>query len=117
MTPIVYNFVVYQGAVFNPTLNCVSGENGVPINFTGYTAQMMGRLTYSSIIPFFNLTTENGGITLNSTGKIELYISSEETELLIDNGVYDLKLIPPSGEENAIRLLMGAITISLEVTT
>ena len=114
VTPGVYDFCIYQGATFNPTLTW-KDENGTAINLTGYTARMQARVKITDTDPFINLTTENGGITLGgAAGTVALYISAEDTADIADSGVYDLELVSSGGEVN--RLLMGNITLSKNVT-
>lgn len=110
----ICNIIIDQGTTFNPVLTWKNEDNTL-VNLTGYTAKMQGRNTVSSPVTLFNLTTENGGITLGGVlGTISLFMSAAQTTALISNGVYDLKLISAGGL--VTRLLQGTITLSTEVT-
>ena len=86
------------------------------MNLTGYIARMMIRLKITDELPVWELTTEDGGITITPlTGEIELYISDENTATFTwKRAVYDLELESSTGD--VLRLLQGAVTNSHEVT-
>ena len=110
-----YNFTIYQGATFNPTLTWQDGA-GNNVNLTGYTGALMARDKVESEAPFITLTTENGGITLGgAAGTVALYMSAAATAALDrEQGFYDLKLT--SGAGVVTRLVGGAIAIEPQVT-
>lgn len=64
-----------------------------------------------------SLTTENNGISIDSSGKtITLKISAEDTTAIDwKKGVYDLEMVSPLGVVTT--LLYGSVTVTLEVTT
>ena len=116
ITPGIYNIRMIQGATFNPVFTW-KDENNALVNLTGYTAKMQGRTTFKSRSTFFNLTTENGGITLGgAAGTIALLLTATQTAALNQNGVYDLKLYTPSATQE-YRLFKGTVIIDPEVTT
>ena len=63
---------------------------------------------------FLELTTENGRLSVNSSGEIALSISATDTALLTDGGVYDLEIIDTSS--NVERVVEGFFIVDLEVT-
>jgi hypothetical protein len=117
MTAGVWSITIEQGSVFNLHLK-YKDNLGVVIDLTGYTARMQVRKSVKSNDILLALTTENGGITIGgSAGTINIKAIAEHTALLtIKSGVYDLELIPPSGEDDVFRLLQGSVTVSPEVT-
>jgi hypothetical protein len=64
------------------------------------------------------LTTENGGITIDdAAGKVSLEISAAQTSALtMTSGVYDLEIVSDDATPVVTRLLAGKVTVSPEVT-
>lgn len=114
MTPGKYNMICPQGATFTKRLTWTIDE--VPVDLTGYTGKMQARVSYGSKCePIFTLTTENGGISVDDQGNIDLLISSNETEnFFAKEYVYDIEL--DSGSER-YRLIEGKFIVTPEVTT
>ena len=119
----VYNITCEQGATFlrvmlleYPDPNDSTQTTYLPWDFTDYTARMQVRRTYDSTSPMIELTTENGGITLNDgeQGEIRIIMTDAQTASLSSNGVYDLEIVSPEG--NVSRVIQGTFTLSLEVT-
>lgn len=136
--PVKVQLQIYQGATFTKRFGWgsypypVVERNGVivnqatgrpapsgdytPVNLTGWTARMQARRNVGDAVVLFNLTTENGGITLGGTaGTIELVITSTETATFAwKNAVWDLELVAPDG--TVTRFVEGAVAVSPEVT-
>jgi hypothetical protein len=76
---------------------------------------MQAKINYSnSCSPIFTITTENGGISLDDEGNIDLLIDSNETESFVAKEyVYDLEL--DSGSE-VYRIIEGKFIVTPEVT-
>ncbi|MDR0362494.1 MAG: hypothetical protein LBJ46_07425 [Planctomycetota bacterium] len=87
-----------------------------PVELTGYTARMAIKTGFSGE-ELFRLTTENGGIVIDSAGcTINLRITAEDTETFLWRaGVYDVEMVSPVGEVSL--LIAGRITVTPEVTT
>jgi len=106
----------YAGATFHYTLIYKAG--GVPVDLSGVEARMMVRTGYPSPDPVFSLTDGEGITITGPEGKIELFISPEDSTAvgLTRRGdfVYDLELVEPDGR--VIRLIEGAFTVFPEVT-
>ena len=115
MQPAKLNLTIKQGATFRKRLTW-RGSNKKPINLTGYTAKMQARSAYGDPQVLFELSTENGGVTLGGiAGTIELYISDEATALFnFERAVYDLFLYAPNGD--ALALLEGSVRLIRGVT-
>lgn len=115
-SPATFDLTIFQGATFRLTLTLNTQSTGVAFDLTGYTARMQARASIDSDATYINLTTENGGITIDgSTGAITLFLSDTQTSQITQiNGVYDLELISGSGDVS--RLSMGNVTLSREVT-
>jgi hypothetical protein len=108
-----YNIVAEQGATFN--LNFTVQTDGVPWDFTGYTAAMQVRRSTSSATTLLNLSSTNGDITMNSSGEVSVTVSATEmTSLPSGRWVYDIEFTSPSDE--VTRLLEGRFIVSAEVT-
>ena len=86
------------------------------VDLTGYTARAQGREQSDDPVPAWELTTENGGITLgDALGTIALDMTTAQTEALeAGSGNWDLELVDSGGE--AFRLLYGRYSITREQT-
>ena len=116
MTPAVIDLVIYQGATFRKSFIWQTGDPPAAVNLTGATARMQIRRKASSPTADITLNTENGGIEITSplTGEFLINITPEmSTPVTITAGVYDLEIVQGA---YVTRILMGAITISPEVT-
>ena len=113
MTPGKYNMICPQGATFTKRMTWTIED--VPVDLTGYTGRMQARVSYGSKCdPIFTLTTENGGISVDSVGNVDLFISSDDTEFFVPKEyLYDLEL--NSGSEK-YRLVEGKFIVTQEVT-
>jgi hypothetical protein len=108
-----YNFTCEQGATFSRTLT-IKDSNGDARDLSDYTARMQVRRRLSDTSTLIELTTENGRISLNSDGEVDLSIGATATASLTDGGVYDLELIASDGTVE--RVIEGNFVLSLEVT-
>jgi hypothetical protein len=87
-----------------------------PVDLTGYTARMKVKQPDIEGTVVVELTTENGGITLNANGEILVTIAAAATELFdFEAGVYDLEIVSASGV--VTRVVSGAVLLDREVTT
>lgn len=123
----IYDIIIEQGADWRLVLTW-KDEAGAPVNLTGYTARMQVRETYASKVKVFDLTTENGRITLPGDGVIELAIPASVSAAVAINPaktawidgkqaqqlVFDIEMVAPSGA--VTRLLQGAALFVPEVT-
>jgi hypothetical protein len=108
-----YNIVADQGATFN--LNFTVQTEGVPWNFTGYTAAMQVRQSTSSATTLLDLSSANNDITMNSFGEVSVTVSATKMTLLpAGRWVYDIEFTSPGDE--VTRLLEGRFIVSAEVT-
>lgn len=106
---------IEKGATYRHTLIWKDSAN-VPINLTGCTAKLQARADTSSTTVLVELSTSNSRIILTPLeGKIELYISDEDTTTIQGLGaVYDLEIYHPNGDTT--RLLEGKWVFKPEVT-
>ena len=103
------NLDIEQGATYRKTLIWKDGSN-TPINLVGFTA----RMRINGISQAIDMTTENGRISLQAGGVIQLYLSAADTQALVfTSGAYDLKLINGTDE---VRLIEGYVYVSPTVT-
>lgn len=89
-------------------------EYNEPVNFTGYTARMQIREKIDSVEFIKELTTENGGITIDvANSKITLNISATDTAAFTFNSaVYSIELVSTT----VVPFATGTITLVKEVT-
>jgi hypothetical protein len=109
-----YDITIEQGSGFSLPLIYEAPE-GSPVDFTGSTARLHAREKYSSAETLIELTTENGGIDLGADGSVELSKPAADTaELNFSRGVYDLEIVPPTGEP--YKIIKGNVFLKREVT-
>lgn len=107
-----YNMICPQGATFSKRLTWTIDD--VPVDLSGYTAKMQARDKPGGSCLVVDITTENGGISLDDEGNIDLLIDSGDTELIIAKDyVYDLEL--DSGNE-VYRVIEGKFIVTPEVS-
>lgn len=93
-----------------------SGGIDTPVDITGYDFRSQCRLTPAAATVLYSLTV-GAGITIvdAALGKIELSLTSEQTEdLSFRQARWDLEAVYPNGD--VARIVMGAVTLSEEVT-
>lgn len=85
-------------------------------DLTGYSAKLQVRSAPNSAVVLLELSTVNGGISLNpATGEITLLATALQTSAFTwQQGVYDLLLISPTGF--VTRLAQGKVSVVPEVT-
>lgn len=99
---------LYGNASFEHTWTWTYGGN--PVDLTGWTAKLYGRIPNSTKL-LVELTTENGGLTLDDVGNISVLFPLSVTSLYkFDSVPFDLVLYPPS-LDLSYRLLEGTITL------
>lgn len=112
------NLHITQGATFRKVFVFKSG--GAVVDLTGYTGRAQIRTSAASLTVICDLTTENGGITINGPqGMVSLYISPTETagfDFSATGGVYDVELYHPTDETEVLSLVGGLVKLMLEVT-
>lgn len=108
------NFTIKQGSTFRKPFQWIAG--GTPVDMTGWTARMQIRPEVDSDSVIAELTTENGGITIEPLeGKISLFLSDVETGAFsFESAVYDIELVDQAGDVH--RDIEGKIKLSPEVT-
>jgi len=106
---------IEKGATYRHTLYW-KDKNGTAINLTGCTAKMQVRESTDSTTVLLELSSDNSRILFTAIdGKIELYVSDEDTALLSGlGGVYDLEVYHPNGDTT--RIIEGKIAFKPEVT-
>jgi hypothetical protein len=109
--PQVYDMQIFQGSYFQRTI--AYSIEGFPFNLTGYTVRGQIRAAPSrALVLSFDCTIPNP-----TDGKIYIEILATDTvNVSLPSGVYDIEIVPPTGEDFATRILMGSVTISPEVT-
>ena len=87
----------------------------VPMDLTGRTARMTIRDKVGGA-ELLTLTTENSRIVIDVANKvIRLFLTAAETAgITWRSGVYDLELISPSGDVDAV--LVGTVVVVAEIT-
>jgi hypothetical protein len=109
-----YDITIEQGSGFSLPLTYEAPEGSL-VDFTGSTGRLHVRSKFGATDKLIELTTENGGIELGDDGSILLSMSADDTaELKFDRGVYDLEIVPPSGEP--YKIIKGNVFLKREVT-
>jgi hypothetical protein len=109
-----YDITIEQGSGFSLALTYEAPEGSL-VDFTGSTARLHVRSKYSSTDTLIELTTENGGIELTEDGEITLSMTADDTAALsFSRGVYDLEIVPPSGEP--YKIIKGNVFLAREAT-
>lgn len=115
MAAAKYKLKLEQGATLRKPFTWKAA--GVAVDLTGYTGRMQIRPAVESDEVIAELTTENGGILIDSpeTGTFILYASDVTTAAMdFDQAVYDIELIDQIGD--VTRIVSGVATLSREVT-
>lgn len=108
-----HDFNVDQGTTWNRQLVWNDADDN-PVDLTGFTARMQIRRDVQATGIDLSLTTENGGITIDSpAGKVTMYATAAQTALLAGTYYYDLEMV--SGDD-VTRLLQGKFILDREVT-
>ena len=116
MTAFKLALEIEQGATFQKIITWKAGTPAVPVAIAGCQARMQIRERIDSTETLLSLTTENGGIVLDTiTGTITMQASATQTRNITKhNGVYDLEIQFP--DATVRRLLSGLVNISHTVT-
>lgn len=108
-----YDLDINQGATFSRSLAWAA--DGAPVDLTNVTARMQLRRTHGAGAALVDLTTENGGISIDAAaGGVTFRLSATQTAGLSGVGVYDLELTFLTGVVH--RLVEGKFNVSPEVT-
>lgn len=113
MNPGRYNISVYQGTTF--TLAPVWKIDGLPVNITGYTADMQVRPSVDGAL-LVELSTANGRAVIDGAiGKITFTLTAEETSVLPSGTYfYDFNLTAP--DDTVTKILTGSFVVQNSVT-
>jgi hypothetical protein len=102
------NLIIDQGTTFYTSF-LVNDDDGVPINFTGYSGHSQIRKHYTST----NAVAIT--VTANSSGSIMLFLDSNTTNSLeAGRYVYDVELVAPGNTSS--RVVEGIVTVTPQVT-
>lgn len=109
-------YAIPQGADWDTTITYQ--ENGVTVDFTGYSARMQVRTDYGKAI-IAELTTTNNSIVLgtgvgDTPNVILKWTPALTSPLTIYEGIYDLELTSTTGK--VLKFLEGRWSLRKEVT-
>ena len=123
-----YNMLAEQGSTLYrvisleyPDATDPTGETYLPWDLSGYTARMQVRRLIEDTNFMIEITTENGGIVVESLGsvdkgRIDLLMTDTQTAGLDSDGVYDLEIIDTGGAGTVSKVIKGTFTVIPEVT-
>jgi len=113
VNPGRYNINVYKGTTF--TLAPVWKIDNLPVDITGYTADMQVRYATDTAI-IVELSTANGRAVISGAlGKVTLTLTASQTAALAANNyIYDLNLTAP--DSTVTKILTGAFVVAESVT-
>lgn len=109
LTPPTLDIKFKKGSTLDPIFYCLTKDKA-PIDLTGYKARAMAKITPDSpCVTGFNLTTENGGLIIETgeavlgtqsimTYGIRLNVPAEITSNFdFDKAIFNIELEAPSG--------------------
>lgn len=104
---------MYKGTTF--TLAPVWKIDNLPVDITGYTADMQVRYATDTAI-IVELSTANGRAVISGAlGKVTLTLTASQTAALAANNyIYDLNLTAP--DSTVTKILTGAFVVAESVT-
>lgn len=108
-----YNIAVTNGTTF--TLAPIWKVNNLPVNLTGYTADMQVRDISNNLI--VELSTSNGKASINAAlGQITLTLTATQTSSTnLPVGNYNYALNLTDSASNVYQILQGAFIVSASV--
>lgn len=113
MTPGKYNIIAPQGSTYRLTFTI--STDGVPWNLSTYSARMQVRPNTNSTTKILDLSSDDGDITLNSSGEVSITASAEVmAAATTGRHVYDIELESAGGVVD--RVLEGRFAVTPEVT-
>lgn len=122
--PATINFRLYPHATFSETQTLLDSEQQ-PVDLSGRTARMHIRRDRDDANAVFELTTENGGITLGSEGQITITVPASDTYPDLSPPIdrdgemwfHDLLITTPGTPDVVDRLYQGRVMVFPGVTT
>lgn len=119
--PATINFKLYPDATFGEKTT-LRDSAGVAVDLSDRTARMQIRRERDAPTALFTLTIENGGITLDDQGGIELAIPADDTYPVLNPPIdrdgevwyHDILITAPDGTRD--RLYQGVIIVQPGVT-
>jgi hypothetical protein len=122
--PATINFRLYPHATFSETQTLLDSEQQ-PVDLSGRTARMHIRRDRDDANAVFELTTENGGITLGSEGQITITVPASDTSPDLSPPIdrdgemwfHDLLITTPGTPDVVDRLYQGRVMVFPGVTT
>lgn len=109
LTPPTLDIKFKKGSTLDPIFYCLTKDKA-PVDLNGYKARAMAKITHDSpCIVGFDLTTENGGLIIETgtavlgtqsivTHGIRLNISANTTSAFdFDKAIFNIELEAPSG--------------------
>lgn len=112
----IYDIIIDQGATLLRSIGLKSSAKNV-VTLAGYTGRMNIREKSDSSSIILLLTTENGGIEINSTAGTVLIIGTPAQTAAIPAGkyVHDLELIE-TATGTVTKIIQGNVIVRAEVT-
>ena len=113
-----HDFVIEKKGKFYKEIDLVN-QNREPISLVGREVKCIIKESHATETILHTLTEANGGVIVldDANGLIALFISSTDTDIQADVGVYDIiRLDPLNPTLDNERILEGKITYSKGVT-
>lgn len=113
MNPGRYNITVYNGTTFQLSPSWL--VNNVPVNLTGYSADMQVRDVSNNLI--VELSTANGKAVITpATGTVTLTLSATDTATgTLAAGTYSYDLNLTAADSTVYKILQGAFVVNASV--
>lgn len=120
MTPETYNIKLMQGSTRRIRFKLTNGDGDV-IDLQGRRVKLQVRKRYNSPEAEFDLSTDNGAITIGEDNSVEITFSAAATEAVkatdVNPYVWDVQIITGTEPNHAVDTpLRGKFTVLPEVT-
>lgn len=114
--PVSWDITIYQGATWRLHLRWRFADDTTQ-DLTGWTGRMQVRRRPHLDPVYLDLSTENGGMTLDAGGNIVLVATATQTSAIprAPRYYYDIELYQIN-DGDTFRFAMGEVTLSEEVT-
>lgn len=110
-----HSIELYVATAFSLALE-YQDSDGVPVDLTGWSARLHVRSEPDSATTLIAATSDNGGITLDGAGHIDVALDAADTaDLEPGTAAWDLVLVNPSSEPQP-PLMGGTCTIRRPVS-
>lgn len=112
----ILNLEIDQGVSKNILITWLDGSTNLPMDLTGYTADLQVKQFYGSPDVLLELSTANNKISLDAgPGTIVLIFTPADTQnMTVYEGVYELVMTRP--DNSKVSFVRGLFTLTQSIT-